>query len=157
MRPKYSRGFTILELVMNVAIVGILAAIAAPAFITFRDKARISQAKADLRKIQQAIEVLALDTDKWPGPSNVGETADQEVWDLNSGRAGLVRSNGGFPGWKGPYMKSVSRDPWEMNYFFDPDYYLKGSRYAVIGSFGPNKCCRNRYDSDDVVLKLATK
>ena len=157
MTIKQSAGFTILELIVNVAIIGILAAIAIPAYITFRDKAKIAQAKSDLRNIQLAMEQLANDTNKWPGPRAVGDTTGsegKEVWDLNDDDAGLVKTDGGFPNWKGPYMKSVPKDPWGMNYFFDPSYTIGGKDYAVVGSFGPNKCCQNAYDSDDIVLKL---
>ena len=112
--------------------------------------------------MQLAIEQLAIDTNKWPGPQNVGVTADEEVWDLSASKAGLTNTNGGFPHWSGPYMQSVPRDPWGSNYFFDPDYYAsgvvgQGPQSAVIGSFGPNKCCRNTYDSDNIILTLPTQ
>ncbi len=149
-------GFTLLELVVNVAIIGILAAIAIPAYIAFRDKAKTAQVKSDLHTLQLAIEQLAIDTNKWPGPNDVGKTADKEVWDLNSDDAGLAKAGiEKFPNWQGPYVKSVPQDPWGSNYFFDPDYRIGGTNYAVVGSFGPNKCCKNQYDSDDVYLKLA--
>jgi hypothetical protein len=41
-----------------------------------------------------------------------------------------------------------------MDYFFDPDYYIGGVKYPVLGSFGPNKVGKNVYDSDDVYLVL---
>ena len=139
------------------AIVGILMVTATLAYNVFRDKAKTVQAMADLKKIQLAIELLAIDTEKWPGPNNVGEIANMEVWDLSAANAGLVATNGAFPGWSGPYIASVPKDPWGSNYFFDPDYRIGGVFYAVIGSFGPNKVGRNRYDSDDLIIKLAAQ
>lgn len=157
MSLKSRGGFTILELIVNVAIIGILSAIAIPAYINFRDKAKVAQAKSDLHTIMLAMEQLANDTGKWPGPQNVGVTADAEVWNLSASNAGLAATNGGFPNWSGPYMQSVPKDPWGSNYFFDPDYRIKGTNYAVIGSFGPNKCCQNTYDSDNIYLVLPTQ
>ena len=153
----HSRGFTLLELLVCVSIVGMLAGSAIPVYTTYKDRARTTQAIAHLKDIRLAIELLACDTEKWPGPNNVGVTADQEVWDLSAANAGLVVANAGFPGWDGPYIQLVPQDPWGSNYFFDPDYRINGTDFAVIGSFGPNKVGRNVYDSDNVILFLAAK
>ncbi len=147
-------GFTLIELIVVVAIIGLLVAIAIPQFSSYRDKARIALVWADLRNIQRAMEMLASDTEKWPGPNLVGTTANQEVWDFNSTQAGLVATNGGFPSWNGPYVQSVPKDPWGSDYFFDPDYMIGGVDYAVVGSFEPNKVGQNVYDLDDIYLIL---
>lgn len=146
-----SSGFTILELIVNIAIVGILAAIAVPAYITFRDRARLAQAKSDIHTIRLAIEQLANDTGKWPGPKDVGSTAEQAVTDLNDDEAGLVKASSQFRNWKGPYMKSVPKDPWGTNYFLDPSYGSGANKNVVLGSSGSKKV---RGDSDDVILIL---
>jgi hypothetical protein len=57
------------------------------------------------------IELLATDTEKWPGPHEVGKVPDQEVCDLNAGNAGLVATNGGFPNWEGPICSSCRKIP----------------------------------------------
>jgi len=154
---KYCGGFTLIELMIVIAVIGILIASAIPQYTAYRDKARIALVRADLRNIQLAMEILASDTEKWPGPNSVGVTANQEVWDLNSTQAGLVATNGGFPKWNGPYVLSVPRDPWGSDYFFDPDYNIGGIDNAVVGSFGPNTVGQNVYDSDDIYLILPTQ
>jgi type II secretion system protein G len=154
LRSKPSRGFTFLELLVVMAIIGILLAIAIPLYGRYREKARGAVAYSDLKEIQLAIEVLATDTETWPGPNDVGKIADQEVWDLNAANAGLVATNGGFPNWAGPYMQSVPKDPWGSSYFFDPDYAIDGKNFVVVGSFGPNKVGQNLYDSDDIILVI---
>ncbi len=150
-------GFTLIEVIIVIAIIGILTAIAIPQYTAYRDKARIALVRADLRNIQLAMEILASDTEKWPGPNSVGVTANQEVWDLNLTQAGLVATNGGFPNCNGPYIDSVPKDPWGSDYFLDPDYMIGGIDYAVVGSFGPNKVGQNVYDSDDIYLILPTQ
>ncbi len=154
---KDCSGFTLIELIVVVAIIGILAAIAILAFSSYRDKARIALVRADLRNIQRAMEMLASDTEKWPGPNSVGVTANLEVWNLNLSNAGLVATTGGFPDWNGPYVQSVPKYPWGSDYFFDPDYMIGGVNYAVVGSFGPNEDGKNVYDSDNIYLILPTQ
>ncbi len=148
-------GFTLIEVLVSIAIVGILVAIAIPAYSSFREKARVAQAKAELKTLQTAIEALANDTENWPGPSPVGVVADAEVWDLNSAGAGLIAS-GSFTNWNGPYVQLVKKDPWGSDYFFDPDYEINGVDYPVVGSFGPNMAGQNAYDTDDIYLVLPT-
>ena len=148
-RTKKDSGFTLLELLVSMAIVGLLIAIAIPAYSSYKEKARITQAKAELKNLQTAIEALANDTENWPGPSPVGVVGNAEVWDLNSAAAGLIAS-GSFTNWHGPYVQLIQQDPWGSDYFFDPDYQINGVDYPVVGSFGPNMAGQNTYDSDDI-------
>ena len=156
-RFKNSQGFTLIELIITIAIIGILASIAIPQYSGYVNRAKIARAKAELKNIQLAIEALVIDTYKWPGPSDVGVTADQEVWDLSASSAGLVSTNGQFPGWNGPYLQGIPTDPWGNNYFFDPDYRIDGTNYVAIGSFGPNGSGPNVYDSDNIIFILPSQ
>jgi hypothetical protein len=91
----------------------VLLPFAIPGYLGRKKKANIARAYADLKHLRLAFEDIALDTNCWPDPNNVGEIADQEVWDLNLPTAALVVANNSLPGWNGPYAPSgvVQRDP----------------------------------------------
>lgn len=155
MRPTRERwGFTIVELMIVLAIIAIAAAIVAPSFIKHRQSVRMTVARNDLRVIAAAVDQLAFDSAKWPGGIPAGFPANPEVWNLADGSAGIVSNDGRFARWNGPYMKKVPADPWGANYFFDPDYRMGTTNYVVVGSFGPNGTGRNVYDDDDVVVVI---
>jgi len=71
---------------------------------------------ADLKTLQLAIELLAIDTNRWPGPNAVVVSANREVRYLKAAAAGLAATNGAFPNWRGRYISSVPTDPWGSNY-----------------------------------------
>lgn len=155
LRSKSENGFTLVELMITIAIIGILAAIAIPNFIKYREKSRISHAQSELKSIEMAITDLILDTNLWPTQNIAGDpSAGSESWDLSLLAAGLVSTDGNFPDWAGPYLDSIPIDPWGNNYFFDEDYTINGADHTVIGSFGPNGVGPNLYDADDVIIIL---
>jgi len=155
---ELQKGLTLMELMITIAIIGILAAIAIPNFLGYRTKARIARAKAELKTIEFAIQALAVDTWLWPtegdpkNPANVC-TGDDEIYNLGSPEAGLVATDGHYPGWYGPYIKSIPKDPWGNDYFWDPDYKIDGDDYVAIASYGPNGTGLN--DDDNIYIILA--
>ncbi len=118
--------------------------------MSHKKQAHVTSAKADFKNVHLAVEALAADTEKRPGPSTVGQTADQGIRDLATDDAGLISATNAFINWKGPYIQSIPQDPWGNNYFFDPDDYIDGNAVPVVGSFGPNGQGQNDYDPDDV-------
>ncbi len=158
--PKTNRGFTLMEVMIAIAIAGILSAIAIPNYIRYREKGLIAQAQGDLKRIQRAIQDLGGDTGWWPTHLHGADEGragaaggGKEVWDLSDPAAGLT-ANPGWGGWQGPYMTDTFTDPWGNNYFMDEDFELNGNDVTVIGSFGPNGEGPNDYDEDDIILKL---
>ena len=157
MIPKANRGFTFVELMIVIAILGILSAIAIPSYIKYREKGIIAQATGDLKMIQRAVQDLGHDTGKWPTGNKAGEAKvmndGDERWDLSAPAARLTADPTSWNGWQGPYLTDTFQDPWGMNYFFDEDFDLGGGRVeAVVGSFGPDKCCPMSYGDDDIIV-----
>ncbi|MDX2175204.1 MAG: prepilin-type N-terminal cleavage/methylation domain-containing protein [Candidatus Sumerlaeia bacterium] len=80
------RAFTLIELLIVVAIIAILAAIAVPNFLEAQTRSKVSRAKADLRAVQLALESYAVDNNTYPYTESIGPT----IW-LPAG--GFPRSN----------------------------------------------------------------
>ena len=69
-KSKKDRGFTLVELMIVIVIIGILAAIAIPRFIGAQDRARISAAKAQLNSVRQALALYEMDHSAYPTSTN---------------------------------------------------------------------------------------
>ena len=65
-------GFTLVELLLVLAIIGILAAIAIPNLLEASKRAKISRAQADTNKIVAQTQLYMNDRDRYPGPGNPG-------------------------------------------------------------------------------------
>ncbi len=69
-RPSTPRAFTLIELLIVVAIIAILAAIAVPNFLEAQTRAKVSRSKADMRSTATAVESYRVDNNRYPIPSN---------------------------------------------------------------------------------------
>lgn len=103
---KQMSGFTLIEIMVVIVILGILAAVVVPRIMDNPDKARVIKAKQDVRSLEGALELYRLDNFNYP-------STDQ-------GLEALVSEPSGSPeakNWKsGGYMKRLPKDPWGNEY-----------------------------------------
>ncbi|MFH1771693.1 MAG: type II secretion system protein GspG [Candidatus Omnitrophota bacterium] len=151
------KAFTLIELMVVVAIVGMLAAALLPSISGIMDRARVAKAEAEVRSIANAILALNQDTGLWPA-GNVQGSA------LNGANMGLISRNAAlWPAtWDGPYLeKSIGNggdglDPWGRAYVYDGGE--AGSGQTCIASVGPDGVIAsyNRADltaqGDDIIV-----
>ncbi len=101
-----SRGFTLIEIMVVVVIMGILAALIVPKLMGRTDDARIIAAKQDIATVMQALKLYKLDNQRYP-------TTEQ-------GLQALVAKPTAGPaadGWKtGGYIDKLPKDPWGNTY-----------------------------------------
>lgn len=119
---KMQQGFTLIEVMVVVVILGILAALVVPKIMSRPEQARIVKAKQDILSIQNALDLYKLDNGIYP-------TSEQ-------GLKALIHKPTTSPipqGWHpGGYLKQIPVDPWGAPY-----QYLNNNEQIRIYSYGP--------------------
>lgn len=127
---RKQKGFTLLEIMIVVVIIGLLVAIVAPNVLENKDQAMVEKTKADIAVLEQALDMYKLDNNDYP-------TTDQGI-------ASLLEKPVGSPEPRnyrnGGYIKRLQKDPWGNEYqYLQPgehgayDLYSLGSDRQVGG------------------------
>jgi general secretion pathway protein G len=122
---RRARGFTLIEIMVVIAILGILAALIVPKIVGRTDDARVAAAKTDIATLMQALKLYRLDNSRYPsteqGLRALVEKPTSEPLPLNWKQGGYLERN------------TVPKDPWGKEY----QYLNPGLRGEIdVFSFG---------------------
>jgi len=105
MKSRAGRGFTLLELLVVIVIIGLLAGFVAPRYFSQIGKSEVQVARAQVDSLEKALDQYRLDIRRYP-------SAEQ-------GLKALVERPSGETQWSGPYLrKAVPLDPWGRPYIY---------------------------------------
>ncbi|WP_438999743.1 type II secretion system major pseudopilin GspG [Variovorax beijingensis] len=135
-RAKLAGGFTLLELLVVLVIIGLLVGIVGPRLFGNVSKSEITTARAQIDVLSKALDQFRLDVGRYP-------SSQEELAVLFAPVPGEVR-------WRGPYLrKDVPSDPWGQPY----QYKYPGNKQTDdfdLYSFGPDKAPGGSGDNADI-------
>jgi general secretion pathway protein G len=125
-------GFTLIELIIVIAIITALASMFLPRFLDAQRRSDLAVAQAELATLRTAIVLYHEDTGNYPnGDADITTTA---TWN------NFLLSDPGVLNWKGPYADRITEDPWGNAYVFGNhfDETDDGDPVSYLLSGGPN-------------------
>ena len=127
-------GFTLIEILIVVVILGILGAVVVPNILSRPDTARVQAAQTDLRALSQTLEIYRLDNFQYPSSEQ--------------GLESLIDRPSGFPepkNWNPEgYLKKLPTDPWGLPYLYEK----VGSSYSLISLGADGQEGGDGFDAD---------
>lgn len=135
MKQKPS-GFTLLELLVVLLIVGMLAAFVGPKYFSQIGKSQTQVAKAQIEAFDKALDQYRIDVGRYPTTAQ--------------GLVALYAAPAGEPNWRGPYLKKIPpNDPWGNPYLYNAPGADPKREYEIV-SFGKDGKAGGLGDDADV-------
>ena len=136
MKNIKSAGFTLIEVMVVIVIIGLLASIIVPNVISRTDDAKMAKVKQDILSLENALEMYRLDNGFYP-------STDQGLQALVSEPQGDPKPNA----WRqGGYVKQLRNDPWN-----NPYQYLSPGSHKEIDVFSYGKNGKGREDDKLII------
>ena len=106
-RSAVERGFTLIEIMVVVVIIGLLAAVIVPSVVNKVDEARVAKAKQDINGLETALTMFRLDNSRYP------------TTDMGLNALVTQPTDPSIRNWKqGGYIKRIQKDPWGNAYLY---------------------------------------
>lgn len=129
--PTTAAGFTLIEILVVMAIIGMLAVMVAPSIFNQQAGAQRDAALSQISALEAALDTYRLDVGQYPDSLE-----------------GLVENDSGRAAWNGPYLRrEVPLDPWGNEYVYDSD----GRGFTLV-SYGPDGERGGEGDDADISL-----
>jgi general secretion pathway protein G len=123
-RPRAARGFSLLEMIVVLVIIGLIMGLVGPRLFSQADRAKVQTAETQVKMLRGALETMRLDIGRFPN--------EQEGLQLLTTRPSDPKL---AQRWQGPYLdEAVPSDPWGNTYQYSPN--ASGNHAFTLYSFG---------------------
>lgn len=129
---KLRKAFTLIELLIVIAIIGILATLIFVNVNLARKKARDAKRLADLKNLQTAVEMYNQDSSTGAFPITTGSTATSATWWGNCSSTGITQKSTWIVGLAPTYISSLPSDPLSTNRCYS--YASNGTDYKIVAT-----------------------